>query len=947
MMADCMNRESELPVPPPSFSNLDFVEELYFRYLRDPSSVDEGWRRYFAAMPAVPEAAAGPGLPPPRRAAAQAERAAPAAAEGEAFRARVDRLVQAYRDYGHLRANLDPLGLERGPLDGFDLQEFGLSRDDLDRPVTIDDPGQTGPVPLRELEQRLQETYTRTIGVQLGHIHDRELRRWLERRMERTRNRLTLAPEVKKRLLEKLVEADAFEKFLGTRFLGSKRFSLEGLDGLVPLLELLIDRAVGHGVRNLVIGMAHRGRLNVLANVIGKPLREIFAEFRDQAIVNAGGGDVKYHLGYSGVRDSPDGGIRLSLAFNPSHLEWIDSVVQGRVRAKQDRYADAERRRSLPVLVHGDAAFAGQGIVAECLNMSEIEGYTVGGTIHVVANNQVGFTTSPREARSTTYATDIALMLDIPVLHVNGEDLEAVAQAVLLAVDFRQRFHKDVVIDLWGYRRHGHNEGDEPSFTHPVMYRLIAQKPPLRKSYADALVREGALSPEEVEGLARAYQSRLEEAYQASSAIAITPAAVEMAGAWKLYRGGAIGTGPEAETAVAPEVVQHVARHLTEVPPGFRAHPKVVRILEMRAEMAQGKRPLDWGMAEALALGTLAWQGVRVRLAGQDSQRGTFSHRHAVIFDVHNNAPYMPLAHLREGQGKVEIVDSLLSEAAALGFEYGYSLERPDALVAWEAQFGDFVNGAQVIVDQFLCSSEAKWNRLSGLVLLLPHGLEGQGPEHSSARLERFLALSVDDNWQVMNLTTPAQIFHALRRQVLSPWRKPLVIMSPKSLLRHPRAVSPVEEITGGRFQAVLPDEGGADPAEITRVVLCSGKIYYDLVAAREAQQARHAAVVRLEQLYPLRNDELMGALSRYREGVEVVWAQEEPFNMGARVYAETRLRPLVTPWAEWSLVTRPPSPSPASGSATRHRLEQEALVIQALGQPRRARAELKAAQEG
>ncbi len=937
-----MQGENQRDERVPDASNLPFVEELYFRWLRDPASVDEDWQRYFQRLPAVPASAEAPAAWPPR---SREGRPGPAAAGGEGFQARVDRLVQAYREYGHLRARLDPLGLERRPASGTALSEHGLSPADLDREVvTLEGEGSTT---LREVVERLEETYCRTLGVELGHIHDEDLRRWLEQRMERTRNHVSLDPEVKKKLLEKLVEADVFESFLGTRFLGAKRFSLEGADSLLPLIELAIDRAVGHGVRNVVIGMAHRGRLNVLANVLGKPIREIFAEFRDQSIIDGGGGgDVKYHLGHSADRETPDGGIHLSLAFNPSHLEWIDTVVQGRVRAKQDRYRDAERRRSLPLLIHGDAAFAGQGIVAESLEMSMLDGYTVGGTLHVVVDNQVGFTTSPRDARSTLYATDVALMLDVPVFHVNGEDLEAVAQAVLLAVDFRQRFHRDAVIDLWCHRKHGHNEGDEPAFTQPIMYRAIARKEPLRVGYGAQLVKEGVATEDEVKAMERAYRARLEEAFAASVTTAITPAPLVMEGAWKGYRGGAFARAPDPATAVDLETLRHIGRHLTELPRGFNGHPKIAKILEQRAEMAAGRRPLDWGMAEALALGSLAWQGVRVRLAGQDSRRGTFSHRHAVLFDQQTGAAYMPLGHLREGQGPVEIRDSLLSEAGALGFEYGYSLEAPEWLVVWEAQFGDFVNAAQVIVDQFLSSSETKWNRLSGLVLLLPHGLEGQGPEHSSARLERFLALSVDDNWQVMNLTTPAQIFHALRRQVVAPWRKPLVVMSPKSLLRHPAAVSTVEDLTAGTFHRVLPDPGVGDPEEVTRVCVCSGKIFYDLAAERSAQKARHVAILRLEQLYPLREDEALEQLARYRNALEVTWVQEEPRNMGAWDYVDHELGPLLGDKVTWSGVARPPSASPAAGSATRHRLEQQALVREALGEPRRARAP-RAVQEG
>src|SRR5512138_1732642 len=921
-----MPSQSPSDLPAPSVPNLSFVEDLYYAWLAEPTSVPEPWQRYFEGLPAAPGAAPAPESFPRHRPDGHAREGA--AGADASFQAKVDRLVQAYREYGHLRADLDPLDLiQRAPR--FTLEAFGLSDADLDRRCA--DPEGKGGVPLRELVARLEETYCRTLGVEVAHMHDADLRGWLEQRMERTRNRCTLPPESRRKILEKIVEAETFEQFLGTRFLGAKRFSVEGAEGLLPLVELLVDRASGHGVRNVVFGMAHRGRLNLLANVVGKPLRAIFAEFRDTAIVNAGGGDVKYHLGYSSDRETAEGVLlHLSLSFNPSHLEWIDTVVQGRVRAKQDRYGDVERQRALAVLVHGDAAFAAQGIVAESLQMSELEAYDVGGTIHVIVNNQVGFTTSPKDGRSTTYCTGPARMLQIPIIHVNGEDLEAVAQAVLLAVDFRQRFHKDVVIDLWTYRRHGHNEGDEPAFTQPVMVRAMEGKPTLGQVQAEKLVRDGIVTRDEVKEMSASYRARLDAAYHESAAIAVHAGAQAMGGFWKDYRGGAIGAG-EPDTAVPEEELRRVAEILSHAPPGFAVHPKLVKVLEARAQMGRGERPLDWGMAEALALGSLAWDGTRVRLAGQDTRRGTFSHRHAVLHDQQSGVPYSALSHLREGQGTVEIRDSPLSEAAALGFEYGYSLEMPDALVMWEAQFGDFVNAAQVIIDQFLSSGEAKWNRLSGLVLLLPHGMEGQGPEHSSARLERFLELSVEDNWRVVNLTTPAQYFHALRRQVRSPWRKPLVVMSPKSLLRHPQAVSPLDDLVQGRFRRVI-DDGRADPDETTRVVLCSGKLYYDLVAGREAAGAKHVAIVRLEQLYPLAMDELLAAVGRHRRGAELVWAQEEPSNMGAWDYVDARLVPGLP--GPVQLVARAPSAGPAVGSATRHKLEQEQLVREALGEP-------------
>ena len=917
---------SSSPPPPEPLSpaNLDFVEELYYGWLADPNRVPEPWRAWFASLPATPGAQPAPGPFAPRRGGVAA------APDQAAFQLRVEALTRAYREQGHLCARLDPLEL-LSPAEPIALDQFDLGPADLDRPVR----GADGlSRPLRDHLARLEETYCRSLGVELQHLQDRELRRWLEEKMERTANRLTLAPEVKRRLLHDVVRAEGLEQFLGARFLGAKRFSLEGAEGLLPLLKLLVDRAIGHGVRNLLFGMAHRGRLNVLANVLGKPVAEICAEFRDTAIVNAAGGDVKYHLGHSADRETPDGVlVHLSLSFNPSHLEWVNTVVQGRVRAKQDRFGDGERSRTVPVLVHGDAAFAGQGIVAEALQMSELDAYHVGGTIHVIVNNQVGFTTAPHDARSTTYATGMARMLQVPIIHVNGEDLEAVAQAVLLAVDFRQRFHKDVVIDLWAYRRHGHNEGDEPAFTQPVMYQAIARRPTLRVKLSEQLVAEGAITREQVEAMTRGYRALLDEAYQESAGPAVRVDAQPTSGFWKGFQGGPIPLEQPA-TAVAAEQLARVGAALTEVPAKFAIHPKAKKLLEARAEMARGARPLDWGMGEALAFGTLCWEGRRIRLAGQDVRRGTFSHRHAVLVDRESGAVYSPLQHLREGQGVFEVRDSLLSEAAALGFEYGFSLEMPDALCIWEAQFGDFVNCAQVILDQFLAPGEEKWNRLSGLVLLLPHGMEGQGPDHSSARLERFLRLSVNDNWRVVNLTTPAQIFHALRRQLASSVRKPLVVMSPKSLLRHPAAVSPIGELSGGRFEPLLADPAAPDPGGVERVVCCTGKIYYDLAAARAAGKLGHVALLRVEELYPLPAARLAAELARYPRATEVVWAQEEPANMGASDYMERRLGALLPGGRQLSVVARPPSASPAVGSRTRHDLEQDQLIREALGMP-------------
>jgi 2-oxoglutarate dehydrogenase E1 component len=916
------------PRPPPpaplSPENLAFVEELYYGWLADPNAAPEPWRSWFAAWPASPGSAPPPGPFAPRRGATGA------APDEAAFQLRVESLTRHYRELGHLRARLDPLELLQ-PSGPIELDRFGLAPADLDRPVR----GAAGASrPLREHVARLEETYCRSIGVELMHLQDPELRGWLEEKMERTANRLTLAPEVKRRLLHEVVRAEVLEQFLGARFLGAKRFSVEGAEALLPLLELLIDRSIGHGVRNLLFGMAHRGRLTVLANVLGKPVAEICAEFRDTAIVNSSGGDVKYHLGYSTDRETPDGVlVHLSLAFNPSHLEWINTVVQGRVRAKQDRFRDGERGRTVPVLIHGDAAFAGQGIVAEALQMSELEAYQTGGTIHIIVNNQVGFTTAPRDARSTTYPTGVARMLQVPILHVNGEDLEAVAQVVLLAVDFRQRFHKDVVIDLWAYRRHGHNEGDEPGFTQPLMYQAISSRPTLRALLAERLVAEGAITPDQVEAMTRGYRAVLDEAYLESARLAVQVGAQPTSGFWKGFQGGPIPVTQPA-TGVDADRLEAVGRALTEVPPHFAIHPKARKLLELRAEMARGARPLDWGFGEALAYGTLCWEGRRVRLVGQDARRGTFSHRHAVLTDRQTGASYSPLQHLREGQGVFEVRDSLLSEAAALGFEYGYSLEMPDALCLWEAQFGDFVNCAQVILDQFLAPGEEKWNRLSGLVLLLPHGMEGQGAEHSSARLERFLELSVNGNWRVVNLTTPAQIFHALRRQLASPVRKPLVVMSPKSLLRHPAAVSPLSALSGGRFEPLLPDPAEPGPAEVERLVFCSGKLFYDLAAARDAEKLSHVAVIRIEELYPLPAAAIEHQVARYPGAAKVIWAQEEPVNMGAAPYLERQLGELLPRGRRLWVVARPAATSPAVGSHTRHDLEQQLLIREALGEP-------------
>jgi 2-oxoglutarate dehydrogenase E1 component len=960
-------------------ANLAFIEQLYYQYAADPQSVEPAWRERFVQLDA---GAAAPVAPPesfsrsifastrPGAASATQAVSAPTAApdttgNGQAVAAlvaaaaplirktssvsaeRVQRLVEAYREMGHLSADLDPLGLvKRNAGASLDIREFGLSEADLGNVFSSENVAGPDRTTLGDLIALLQETYCRHIGVEVAHLHDVELRTWLLHRMESTRNRVDLSAAERRRLLAKAIDAEVFEQFLHTKFLGKKRFSLEGGESVIPLIDRIVERAGKAGVSEIVIGMAHRGRLNVLVNVLEKPPSQIFAEFmdRDGALDGPGGGDVKYHLGHSVDRTFGANGtsyrVHLSLAFNPSHLEFVNTVVQGRVRAKQDRIGDADRFRCLPILLHGDAAFAGQGVVAESLNMSELTGYRVGGTVHVVINNQIGFTTAPQNGYSTTYATDVARMLQIPIFHVNGEDPEAIAQVVDLAVDFRQRFHRDAIIEVWCYRKWGHNEGDEPEFTQPVMYRAIKRKGSIRTPFLQALNErppaDGAAPTEaDAEAMAAARKAELEaELAVANKGDYVSKTSV-FAGVWSRVRGGSDSSVPDVPTAVSAETIAAVSRGLTTVPAGFNVHPKLT-VLKDRAAMAAGERPCNWGMGEALAFGTLLAQGVRVRLSGQDARRGTFSHRHSVLVDFENETRYTPLSHIGEAvggkQAPFEVRDSPLSEAGVLGFDYGYSLDMPEGLTIWEAQFGDFVNGAQVIVDQFVVSSEAKWNRVSGLVMLLPHGMEGQGPEHSSARLERFLTMAVNDNIQVCNLTTPAQLFHALRRQVLRPYRKPLIIMSPKSLLRHPAATSALSEFTSGEFQHVIRDQSGQDAQKVRRILLCTGKVYYDLVAARDERKATDIAIVRVEQLFPLRRDVLLEVLGAYREGTELFWVQEEPKNMGAWPYINRELPGSVLGLFPWSCVSRPLSASPATGSEKRHKAEQEKLIADAFG---------------
>jgi 2-oxoglutarate dehydrogenase E1 component len=763
------------------------------------------------------------------------------------------------------------------------------------------------------------------------HIQDTRIRRWLQERMEPRRNQPQFAHRQKLRVLLELHFAELFEKFLHTRYVGQKRFSLEGSETLIPLLDALVEKAAEIGIREIIFGMAHRGRLNVLANTIGKPYDEIFHEFEDNFLPNSidGDGDVKYHLGFAADRVGARGDkIHLSLSPNPSHLEAVSPVVEGRTRAKEFLFGDEERTLGLALLIHGDAAFAGQGLVAETLNLSQLVGYRTGGTIHVIVNNQIGFTTSPTDARSTLYCSDVAKMIEAPIFHVNGEDPEAAAYVAELALEFRQTFHQDVVIDMFCYRRHGHNEGDEPSFTQPVMYAKIKDRPSLTEVYTEQLILRGDLTVEETEAITAEFQQKLQAAVEE---VKHGPRQTGMRG----YAGRWSGLARQyshspADTGVSHETLVRVAQAMAQTPAGFNVHPKITRLLESRVADVRDKKPIDWAVAEGLAFGTLLCEGTSVRLSGQDSRRGTFSQRHAVLYDFQTGEPYFPLKALASPPDMFTVFDSLLSEAAVLGFEYGYSLEMPGALVLWEAQFGDFANGAQVIIDQFIACGASKWQRDSGLVLLLPHGYEGQGPEHSSARLERYLQLCAEDNMQVCYPTTPAQYFHVLRRQLKRNFRKPLVVMTPKSLLRHKLCVSPVDQFIDGRFEEII-DDSAVDATRVRRVLLCSGKVYYDLLEKRQATAQNDVAVLRLEQFYPFPVHLLERMLARYRKAKDFVWVQEESLNMGGWTFIEPRFRGL---GVQIKYVGRDSSASPATGSRQIHLREQREVVEAALAAP-------------
>ncbi len=967
-------------------ANLAFVESLYGRYAADPASVPEDFRHYFEqehphpgqvrlgpsfrarSVFNPPTAVAAPSratnghsnghqngvsktfatvdaLPPSSVVGAQAldpsemlhppmgslrpqDRPSDIAVRQD----RVDQLVRAYRVRGHMIARIDPLGLPRPDFEELDPGYYKLGEQDMERVFSSRTIYGTESLSLSEILRRLRNTYCRSIGVEFMHIHDLHAKNWLQERMEGSENRLALAPDTQRHILTLLTDATTLEEFIQRKYVRAKSFSLEGSESLLPLLHLAIDRAAKNGVDEVVLGMAHRGRLNVLANLMGKSPREIFREFEDvDPQLYRGRGDVKYHIGRSHDFKTLSGReVHLSLCFNPSHLEYVNGVVCGRVRAKQDRVADKERTRKMGLLIHGDAAFIGEGIVQECLNLSGLNAYQTGGTVHVVINNQIGFTTPPQESRSTTYCTDIAKMLQIPVFHVNGEDPEAVAQVVQLAMDFRSEFRRDVVIDMYAYRRHGHNEGDDPSFTQPVMYRAVAKRSSVRDGYLAHLLEMGDINKEEADAIAVRRRESLEKELAVARGKEFHRTQDWLGGHWKGYCGGPESEVDDVDTAVDKATVGQLLESQTQVPEKFKPHPKIKSLLKRREEMSSGTRPLDWGSAEAAAFATLVYEGVRVRITGQDVARGTFAHRNAVLYDSQDGRTHTPLAHVSPTQAPVEIYNSPLSEAGVMSFEWGYSLDYPDALVIWEAQFGDFCNAAQVIIDQFISSAEDKWKRLSGLVLLLPHGFEGQGPEHSSARLERFLMLAAEDNLQVAQVTTPAQYFHLLRRQVLRPWRKPLVVFTPKSLLRHPLATSSLEDLSNDRFHRVLADPVELEPSEVKRVLLCSGKVYYELMQHRKELERKDIAIVRLEQLYPFPKKALAQVLERYPARTRVTWVQEEPENMGAWPFLRLRFGERL--FGQYPLVgvSREESASPATGSASSHRIEQRELIDRA-----------------
>ncbi|MBW8782612.1 MAG: 2-oxoglutarate dehydrogenase E1 component [Verrucomicrobia bacterium] len=898
-------------------ANSDVIEAAYSAWLENPDSVDPTWRAFFQGFSLGSN---GSGLGGATGAAVSVL--------DSSKQAQVLRLINAYRAHGHMQAHLDPLSPPPAPFSRLNYQHFGLTDADLDESFSVGNFKEGGQMKLRALVAALNETYCGHIGVEYLHMQDLDARDWLQARMEASHNRPAFARDQKVRILRRLFKAELFEKFLHTRFVGQKRFSLEGGETMIAAFDALIEHCPDVGVEEIVMGMAHRGRLSVLTNILRKPFEVLFEQFSENYIPHAvgGDGDVKYHLGYEAELKTAAGKtIEVRLAANPSHLEIVNPVVEGKARARQRIRGDVERRRVLPFLIHGDAAFAGQGVVPETLNFSQLPGYRTGGTVHFVINNQIGFTTLPSDARSTRYCTDVAKMIEAPIFHVNGDDPEAVCYVTRLALEFRVKFQRDVVIDMYCYRRHGHNESDEPAFTQPTLYKKIGAHPLISTTYAERLDKEDTVNAAGAEAIKAEYTAAMEASFEKAKAAEAARLAAGEKG--DQFRGSSAIFQPgyshaSVPTGVSADIIAKVVNGLTKVPANFKVNPKIKRFLETRVQAHKEGGPVDWGFGEALAFGTLLVEGTPVRLSGQDCERGTFSHRHAVLYDFETREKYVPLLNLDEKQERFCVYNSLLSEAAVLGFDYGYSLDYERMLCIWEAQFGDFANGAQVVIDQFIASSESKWQRTSGLVLLLPHGYEGQGPEHSSARLERFLQLCAEDNIQVANITTPANYFHALRRQMRRDFKKPLIVMSPKSLLRLPAATSPLADFTTGGFQEIIEDAQA--PKAAKRLLLCSGKVYYDLDAYRTTHKIADTAIVRVEQLYPL-NKAKLAEIAQAHGNARLVWVQEESQNNGGWSFIAPQLEEIFG--RKPAYAGRDASASPAVGSLAIHKLELAAFL--------------------
>ena len=932
-VADALRLDTEL-----SADSAAYIEELYEQYLTSPTSVSEDWRKYFDKYPKgdQPHGDVREQFLLLGRNANRVQSVVQGTVDTEHERRQIAvlQLISAYRNRGHQKAKLDPLGLaKREDVPDLDLSTHGLTQSDLGTVfktgnLAIGKPEAT----LSEMVEAMEATYCGSIGAEYMHIVDTKERRWIQERLESARGKFNLSNDQKKSVLERLTAAEGLEKYLGNKFVGAKRFGVEGGESFIPMMNELIQRAGGVGCKEVVIGMPHRGRLNLLVNIMGKNPADLFGEFQGKSLHKKGSGDVKYHQGFSSNVMTPGGEVHLALAFNPSHLEIVGPVVEGSVRARQVRRKDIGGDDVLPIIVHGDAAFSGQGVNQETFQMSQTRGYTVGGTVHIVVNNQVGFTTSdPRDARSTEYCTDIAKMVQAPVFHVNGDDPEAVIFVAQLAHDFRHTFRKDVVIDMFCYRRRGHNEADEPAATQPMMYQVISKKATTRTLYADKLVQENVIDKASADQMVEGYRADLEAGNHVANALVLEPN-TKMFVDWKPYLG--LDYTDEWDTTFSLERLKELGQKMNTLPEGFVLQRQVKKVIDERLKMQTGEQLLNWGAAETLAYASLLDEGYLVRLTGEDVGRGTFSHRHAKLHNQTDGSVYIPLCHIKENQPRVAVYDSLLSELAVLAFEYGYATTIPKSLIIWEAQFGDFANCAQMVIDQFIASGETKWERVCGLTMLLPHGFEGQGPEHSSARLERYLQLCAEENMQVITPTTPAQIYHVLRRQAIRPLRKPLIVMSPKSLLRHKLAVSSLDELANGSFQTVIDEIDPINKADVTRVVLCGGKVYYDLLEKRRELGLNHIALVRVEQLYPYPEQRLAEVLAAYPNVQELVWAQEEPKNQGAWLFIVPRLYDGILKSGKQiriSYAGREASAAPACGSPYLHAKQQAQLVNDAL----------------